>query len=1214
MSKLRSQLDNLTAPPSYAQTDMDNQQPDRLAVSREIRNDENRLKLAGIKSAMRDLVGKSKAAENQNQSRAPLKASPQQTNPNQVNTQAPVDNLSQSLREDLRQQITSEIDKMRSELDTLKLSANESNDRAILDDIQQISASIQELQNQQSKSQDQFGELAGELRGIHSNIQSISDNNQHALDPQEISNIIQSSYNEIAKKLDSLGTSQAGDHIELLIEKLETFKENIPSTDPQALLKIESHLSALGDGISALSKDDLINIDGEESNGSIDAKLLEYFESLEGRLDEITRAVVASASIDNGTGDGEVFERIEARIGALAKSVDNLSLDTIQSSENPQMVNLMRMPEQLQATLGRLEERITELSMSPEGEEPRIDENFGAQLAALTHKIDQMHSASDVPNAANKADFGADIGYGAKLDLLSQTLERAINSGDGSIAQIENQINELSKRIDDAVSADLNENRIIEELQALVARVESIEPAEQNVQSHLGQLSGLENQMASIASQLQSIDGQPDLSSIESRLGGIEEQFVATKDVAIEAASYAIEHAVSMNENENQAELISSLAQELKNISRSSAELQGNSSETFDAVRQSLSMILDRVNSIESRMTTEESHLGDLHSAQPHQTQTHNSELAAAAREYASSLTRQNDALRYDEAATSSAGDERGETGEHSHSGQYFPQGMDLPPVDAPSMDMQDLPETEEAGDQHLDQQIAGNDLPLEPGSGAPDMDALMRKAKENRRSRVLEDQQQNPTDFIGAARRAAQAAAEEAQQISQAEEDGVDDGKAANQSGIKNFLVRKKKLMMFGAAALILAMLAVPASKMLPFFSSDPANNTQQAENIEPAKPVEQSPLVIIDKKEVDIAASETSPTKAKNADELPSAKPVQIKIEKPGTDRKLPVQTATQNKPSTKKEQIVSLEAASENITTSELPRQQASVIPVPNDDIGPIALRQAAASGNPDALFEIGRRYTDGINGIPDYGEAAKWYELAAKTNHAPAQYRLGNFNEKGHSGDRDVDKAAQWYRLAAKQGNTLAMHNLAVINAMGVLSDGVNMSEAAVWFQKAADHGVKDSQVNLGIIHAKAMGVKLDLPKAYKWFAVAAKAGDKDAAQKRDTIAKQLKPDQLEQMRGEVELWKPQQLNQKANSIEVRAEWKLAPQVTASLTSAAMIQKTQAILTKLGFKPGSADGLMGEKTIRAIKEFQKRAGIAVDGKISPDLITALEIAAS
>ena len=112
----------------------------------------------------------------------------------------------------------------------------------------------------------------------------------------------------------------------------------------------------------------------------------------------------------------------------------------------------------------------------------------------------------------------------------------------------------------------------------------------------------------------------------------------------------------------------------------------------------------------------------------------------------------------------------------------------------------------------------------------------------------------------------------------------------------------------------------------------------------------------------------------------------------------------------------------------------------------------------------------------------------------------------------------------------------MHNLAVLFAMA--ADGVTDNESAAhWFQEAADLGVKDSQFNLGILAAKGVGMKQNLEESYKWFALVAKTGDKDAAAKRDEIANALRPEQLERARAATELWKAKPLNAAANSADI-----------------------------------------------------------------------------
>jgi N-acetylmuramoyl-L-alanine amidase len=49
--------------------------------------------------------------------------------------------------------------------------------------------------------------------------------------------------------------------------------------------------------------------------------------------------------------------------------------------------------------------------------------------------------------------------------------------------------------------------------------------------------------------------------------------------------------------------------------------------------------------------------------------------------------------------------------------------------------------------------------------------------------------------------------------------------------------------------------------------------------------------------------------------------------------------------------------------------------------------------------------------------------------------------------------------------------------------------------------------------------------------------------------------------------------------------------------------------QARLTEMGFNAGRVDGIFGERTESAVKEFQKSVGIKVDGKCGPATIIAL-----
>ncbi|MCJ9760914.1 SEL1-like repeat protein, partial [Agrobacterium sp. SHOUNA12C] len=263
----------------------------------------------------------------------------------------------------------------------------------------------------------------------------------------------------------------------------------------------------------------------------------------------------------------------------------------------------------------------------------------------------------------------------------------------------------------------------------------------------------------------------------------------------------------------------------------------------------------------------------------------------------------------------------------------------------------------------------------------------------------------------------------------------------------------------------------------------------------------------------------------------------------------------------------------------------------------------------SGDPVALFEIGARYTDGRGVTADLKQAASWYQLAADKGYAPAQYRLASMCEKGNGLDRDLAKAKSYYEQAANQGNASAMHNLAVLDASGTAGPQ-DYPTAANWFIKAANLGVSDSQFNLAILYARGNGVKQDLQESYKWFAIAAKGGDKDAAQKRDEVANAMKPDALEGARAKVDLWKVQPLDAGANGTNIPDEWTTGKGVnTASVDMKKAIRNIQAILNNNGFDAGAPDGSMGEKTVAALKSFQKSVGLPQDGKVTDKLVKEL-----
>ena len=141
----------------------------------------------------------------------------------------------------------------------------------------------------------------------------------------------------------------------------------------------------------------------------------------------------------------------------------------------------------------------------------------------------------------------------------------------------------------------------------------------------------------------------------------------------------------------------------------------------------------------------------------------------------------------------------------------------------------------------------------------------------------------------------------------------------------------------------------------------------------------------------------------------------------------------------------------------------------------------------------------------------------------------------------------------------------------------------------------------------------MGLPQNLKESYKWFALAAKAGDTDAGKKRDEVGNAMVPKELEEARLTVSNWKPQKLDEVANRVSVPKEWtgKSGASAGAVAGNEVSVKNAQIWLNQRGYKVGTPDGVMGPRTRNAILEFQKNAGLPATGKVDAKLIEALRV---
>lgn len=144
----------------------------------------------------------------------------------------------------------------------------------------------------------------------------------------------------------------------------------------------------------------------------------------------------------------------------------------------------------------------------------------------------------------------------------------------------------------------------------------------------------------------------------------------------------------------------------------------------------------------------------------------------------------------------------------------------------------------------------------------------------------------------------------------------------------------------------------------------------------------------------------------------------------------------------------------------------------------------LRAKAKAGDPKAQTDLAWEYYNGNDVAQNYGEAMKWFQMAANQGYARAQFGLGVCYDWGKSVVKNSNEAVKWYRKAADQGHTNAQWNLGVSYEYG---DGADQDwqAAAMWYQKVAEQGDAKAQMKMARCYREGLGVPVDEEKAKYW---------------------------------------------------------------------------------------------------------------------------------
>ncbi len=1064
-------------------------------------------------------------------------------------------------------------------------------------EIDRIAGSIAELQKGSRFDEAAFERLDKELEELRSGMKQDfsqvvrreinTSNGNHA-------NELGTRIDVLRKGLDELSLNSANsvvprvDNLAAQINTMRMSVDDLPQT--LAITRLEQNLTEIMSKMEGLIENKSAD-QGVSSNDIL---------SIEGRLDEISRALVA---VSNST--------TSAVSGPPAFEIDLSGVDRVEA----------RLSE-----LGRV---LDELATKDTGAELQ---NIGVRIDGLTERLGSFEKY------AQSGDLGGASAMFAAPD----------------IGVIEDQLRQLNTRVEEA-SLNSSSGQLEEQLKQLSLRVEEAA----NVNSTAAQMSNLEAQIGQIIRQMDKQDGGGafDMAPLESRLGQIEAQLVNNQNFSLEAAQQAAQQAVSlMGAQSEPGQIINALSQDLKSLQIAAESGNAQNAQTVENVQQTLGQVVERLASIENSISdapnTRKAELVDALPEAPHILATGFDEPAAEKEQ--SGVVHQ---AAVDAGFVSSEADGATQQTES-------PELIGPVKVDAPSLDPSEFIDTGLAA-------TPEDNALLEPGSAAPDLDRMVEEASvklnEDKVSLTAAGSSDSLSDArpgddmrpdaVAAARRALQATTAEMNAVkeeAEANSKPKSKGLAGKLDGLKSSfdMAKLRKPLTMGVAALLLAVVAYKGVSMFTDSSQTPVAEVESSVDNNFANTLNETNPIAADDEEVmvetqpegeeatgaeprvigdsdpldptvEMAASEAVAGDAESEEIDPQASEPQEtnpSTAEAVTEATVPEamdntqEAGPQNGPETAEQK-----SGNENNQVADTPAEEtkptaAAIIDVPQS-AGPAALVAAASTGDPKALFQIGMRYSDGNDVKRNMTESAKWFELAAGKDFAPAQYSIGSLYEKGIGVERDVQKASQWYEKAALQGNARAMHNLAVIHAMGNPPEvQPSMDKAVGWFMKAADFGIKDSQFNLGILYGQGMGVPQNLGDSYKWFALAAKTGDSDAAGKRDEVANAMDPSDLDVARKIVNNWSPKKLTESANRVAVPKEWqgRGAPAKKASVNNfRETIKLAQISLNQRGFNVGTPDGLVGPKTKRAIRDFQRSAGIPVTGKVDKKLLRALDL---
>lgn len=263
-------------------------------------------------------------------------------------------------------------------------------------------------------------------------------------------------------------------------------------------------------------------------------------------------------------------------------------------------------------------------------------------------------------------------------------------------------------------------------------------------------------------------------------------------------------------------------------------------------------------------------------------------------------------------------------------------------------------------------------------------------------------------------------------------------------------------------------------------------------------------------------------------------------------------------------------------------------------------PVTLESAASDGNPVARYMLGANLLEQGN----TQAAAILMRRAAEQGIPAAQYRYGILLEDGEGVDANVNEARQWVERAANSGHRRAMYRLGVMYHFGRGAER-NDETAARWFEEASLLGLADAQFNLAMLFERGQGVPQSPADAFAWYSIAAAGGDTEAAERARIIGETLPQGARDEAGSVAGGFQPRPIDPEANGLYTDQPWD-----RVATADPEMVRRAQGFLSVLGYQPGTIDGMMGDRTRTAIRQFQADNAMPRTGRVDTVLLDRLE----